>query len=1396
MARPAASLTRSATVAGFLPIDRRAALHSSSVLPDRSTGAVLFADLTGFTRVAETLAAELGPRRGAEELSRHLSRVYETLIARVHEAGGSVVAFHGDALLCWFGDRASPSGSVGGERSTNGNEDAPVAMASLRAVATALRMQEAMPALAEVRTARGTTLAFGLKVGIAAGPVRRFLVGDSSRRLFDVLAGGTVDRAVAAQSRASPGEILVSHEAMDGLPVGVREWRTEPTDAGARHAVLAELRTTIPFTPWSPDSGRIHEADVRAWLPPSVFEHARHGSAFQGEFRSVLPLFVHFEGIEYDADDAAGDQLGQYVGRALDIIEHYGGTLLQIVTGDKGSHALVAFGAPTANDDDAERAGAAALELAAMAPVPHAVSATRVGMSSGRAYAGIYGSPDRCCYSVLGDAVNLAARAMELAAPGSIVTTQPAPAGSSYRTEPIGTRTLKGRTGNVALYELRGGAGTRGRGRAHDGPIVGRDGELRLLEAALDTARHDTRIALIEGEAGIGKSRLVQALLERGKGFRILLGAADPMERRRAYHAWTGVLRGALHIAKDADAASGQEAVVAQLDSIDPDLTRRAPLLAGPLGIAMPDNSLTAQMTGEVRATNTRALFIRILTHVAREQPLIVALEDAHWFDSASWSLLRDVCRAVEPALILCTTRPMDDRIAGAVQEFRKLADDPRTLRISLDALAPEHAVVLAARRLGVERLPAAVARLLQHRAEGHPLFTQELALAMVDAGHLVVRDGACAIADAAERPAFEYPHTVEGVVASRVDRLSPEEQLTAKVASVIGRSFAIRALLDVHPSRPDEAALRGWLEVLTRRGIALPESPGSDASFAFNHAITHQVIYDRLLFAQRQQLHRSVAHWYEEHRQDDLATHYPLLARHWEEAGDPARMLHYLERAGEQAAAGFANDEAIALLSKAQRAVQSSPDLLPGQSAERRLRLARWSRLIADARVGIGEVDAGYRDMQDALRLLGRPEPGPRGMALGFVYHFMIQASHRLFGRSLLERRGDSRSAIESAWVYHSLVHPYFMRGNWLGGLYSNWYMANVAERYRHDTRSAGLLPRALANLGGAWLNIVHVRRVGDWYIETARGHARQSGDLQALGWTYLVEGMVRFFNSRLDEAGTALAQAQRFFADLGDARHWEETTYVLATTAFFRGDFASSARIACAQLESARRRDDVESQLLALNHAALLEVLRANLASALELLAEADALAQGRANLPERVFSGGVRALAHARAGEAAAAAAAIARTAPLIDQVGIANLAIEGFSAIADAVVTLEEQSIPTDAATRRTALRAVKLLSRNAAALSRIHRARARLLEGSLAVLTGRSAHALRQWRRAMTLSQQAHIPYDEARAGLEIARRLPPGDPERGALLDHAAASFRRIGTPWELELSERAQQAG
>ncbi|MBA3531177.1 MAG: adenylate/guanylate cyclase domain-containing protein, partial [Ardenticatenales bacterium] len=351
------------TLAAYLPMDRLHALAAGTILPEYSQGAVLLADISGFTALTEGLTYSLGTHRGAEEIARQLGRVYDALLPVVHRYGGSVIGFAGDAITCYIDQDEGQ-----------------------RAVACALDMQRAMDAFQTVSLPTGTPLSLGLKVGVAVGPVRRFLVGNPQVRLLEVLAGRVLAQMAGAEKQAQRGEVLLEGSRARQLAahIEVTDWRRDGTnDPG--YGVVRALLMDVATTPWPAlDDTRLSDEQLRPWLLPVIYARLRAGQGeFLTELRPVVALFLRFGGIDYEADAAAGAKLDAFARWVQAEAGAYGGILADLVLGDKGSYLHVTFGAPSAHEDDPWRALRVAQVLCRPPAELSFIQSVQIGISRG-----------------------------------------------------------------------------------------------------------------------------------------------------------------------------------------------------------------------------------------------------------------------------------------------------------------------------------------------------------------------------------------------------------------------------------------------------------------------------------------------------------------------------------------------------------------------------------------------------------------------------------------------------------------------------------------------------------------------------------------------------------------------------------------------------------------------------------------------------------------------------------------------------------------------------------------------------------------------------------------------------------------------------------------------------
>jgi predicted ATPase/class 3 adenylate cyclase len=874
-------------------MDRRHALAHGTSLPDRTIGTALFVDISGFTPLTEALVRELGPQRGAEELTRYLNLVYDAVIDELHHFGGSVIAFAGDAITCWLaGDRG------------------------LRATACALAMQAAMQPFGGVVTPAGSTIALAMKAAVAAGPTRRFLVGDPALRVIDALAGETLVRLANAEHLAKRGETVIDGSTLAQIQelVQISEIRTDT--AGQRIAVVTALQTTVTATPWPAlDPAALVEDQVRVWLLPQVYERLHHGLGnFLAELRPTVACFLRFAGIDFDQDEAAGTKLDTYIRWVQSVVARYEGTLIDLNIGDKGSYLYINFGAPLAHEDNADRAAAAALVLRD-GPALDYIAPVQIGISQGRMRAGAYGGANHRTYGVLGDEVNMAARLMMAAKAGQIIVSEAAQRSlsNSFVLEKLPPIRVKGKSEPAVVFALTGTQQVRSAqliAPTYALPMIGRQLELlQVAEKLAQAAQGHGQLVGIVGEAGLGKTRLVAEIvrLAAAQGFTTYGGECESYGLNSSYLVWQPIWRGIYGVESSWPLHKQISTLAEQLRLINPALRARLPLLGAVLNIEIPDNALTQSFDAKLRKTSLEALLVDCLQVIARQTPLFIVLEDCHWLDPLSQDLLETIGNAIAalPVFFVLAYRPLEQARLRSI----RVNQLPHYTEIPLAPLTTaESAQFVSSKLTQLSGADAAVAQTLAERlasqADGNPFYIEELI------NYLHYRAIDFSDGDALNK--VELPDSLQRLVLTLVDQLSESQKITVKVASVIGRVFRAAWLPGIYADLGDWARVRTDLEVLSRLELMLLERTDPELVYFFRQVITQGVTYESLPHAMKAVLHEQIGRFIEERYPETLDQYLDLLAYHYDRSENRPKQAEYLLKAGEAAQAAYANTAAI----------------------------------------------------------------------------------------------------------------------------------------------------------------------------------------------------------------------------------------------------------------------------------------------------------------------------------------------------------------------------------------------------------------------------------------------------------------------------------------------------
>jgi predicted ATPase/class 3 adenylate cyclase len=620
---------------------------------------LVFTDVTGFTALSERLAGR--GKQGAEEITRVISAVFETLLAEAFEQGGDLLKFGGDALMLLFTGE--------GHRR--------------RADEAARRMQRVVKETGEMRTMVGK-VALGMSAGVASGPVHFLLVGDHHREIL--VLGPTVTRILGLESAARSGEILADDFAAD-----------------------ADVHAP------SPPTATAQKIDPSAFLPEPLRSMALKGP-LPAEHRPVAVAFGKLTGTDglLATDPARAAQLfHQTVTMLEELAEIHGVTFLGTDVAADGFKVIFTAGAPLALGDNEDRV----LSLARAAVERRTVGGLRFGIATGPVFAGEIGAHSRRVYTVMGDTVNLAARLGEHALAGEVLTTQRTleRATRAFAVEQRSKITLKGKAKEITPLAV-GETGDRHLHRSHL-PLVGRDQEMAILAEARERVRAGQgSLVEIAGPAGIGKSRLVAELVDSTVDLPVIQVHCEEYGRSVTFGVARRLLRSVLRIdsnASPAEAASRlRELAVGPAKGLQPWL----PLVGGLLGADLEETPQTQAIDPKFRRERIHWAVTELLIRLL-DRPTVVLIEDSHWMDPASVELAAYLLRrTVGLPWLVCITR-------RRAEVGLWLTEDMPGIRLDLTPLTAEAARDLVTRAtMEGPILPDEVAALVG-RAAGNPFF-------------------------------------------------------------------------------------------------------------------------------------------------------------------------------------------------------------------------------------------------------------------------------------------------------------------------------------------------------------------------------------------------------------------------------------------------------------------------------------------------------------------------------------------------------------------------------------------------------------------------------------------------------------------------------------------------
>jgi predicted ATPase/class 3 adenylate cyclase len=657
-----------------------------------------------------------------------------------------------------------------------------------------------------------------------------------------------------------------------------------------------------------------------------------------------------------------------------EIITRFDGHIAQLL----GDGLLVYFGYPHAHEDDAQRAVRTGLGiLAAMEDLHTRLQqekgiqlAVRIGIHTGLVVVGAMGGQGRQEQLALGEVPNVASRLQGLAAPNTLVISEATLrlVQGFFACEALGEQALRGAVQPLQVYRVLQESEARGRLDVAQArgltPLVGRESEVTLLLERWEQAKDGQgQVILLSGEAGIGKSRLVQVLKDHlaNEPHTRWECRSSPYYQNTALYPITDLFQRALQWQPEDTSAEKLGKFERTLSQYRLPVAETVPLFAPLLSLVLPEDRYPPlTLSPQRQRQKTLESLVAILLELAAQQPVLFVLEDLHWTDPTTLELLGLLVEQVPTAALytLLTCRP----------EFQPSWSHRSYLtEITVNRLSRNQIEQIAIQVAGGKKLPAQVLTQIIEKTDGVPLFVEEMTKAILESGYLKDVDGHYELTGASST--FAIPATLQDSLMARLDRLVTAKAV-AQYAAVIGRQFAYDVLSTV--SQLDEATLQRELGRLVEAEIVYQRGVPPQSTYVFKHALIQDAAYESLLKSTRQHYHQRIAQVLAEQFPETAETQPELVAHHYTEAGLTEQAVRYWQQAGEHTRDQSAYVESIAHLRKGLDLLNALPNT--PERMQRELDLHILLALAYHAHKGqeAAELEAAYLRARELCQHLG----------------------------------------------------------------------------------------------------------------------------------------------------------------------------------------------------------------------------------------------------------------------------------------------------------------------------------------------------------------------------------------------------------------------------------------
>lgn len=1132
----------------LLPRFRNRVLGSGKPLPrvERHTAALLFVDITSFTRITQDAI-----RDGSLE-TEELARLVESCLGRIarltEQKGGEVVCFAGDAVWSvWFV-----------------NDTLSARDATLLAAETALDVFQRDRQEAPDPRIR-------LRASIGVGNLAHFELGGHLDEWHPLLSGDAVLDVAGVDAVGAAGRITLSPAAwarISGNCVGA------VLDGG--FVRLERIRSPGPHPGAIAMEDFVPVARIRANVPRTILDRLDMGISISrtSAFRNATALFVSL-GRQAGFSETALKQLQLAIVAAQQAAERFGGCVHQTRTDEKGIVVVLIFGLPPSHHEDhPARAVRAALALEPQfAALGLSIS---MGIASGRIFSSVVKGDYRQQFTLLGSALNIAAKLMALR-DGILVergVLTLAQRHTRFQSRPKRHLILDNTPTPVEVDSVFD-VSTAGQESTaeHEISLIGRESEIKALSGAIDRLRSGIGgVYVIEGAPGIGKTTLVERVVGNAAAMNVhcLVAQADEIEQETPFQVWKGIVE---------DILSDQQVAVATTDfdrAAQSLLGSTVPNPALPNFVPLPapeDGAATAKTGDQFQAMAMRQLVVDLLTRLGSKRPTLLVIEDVHWLDASSWGTLNKLAEAGLPLLVLVTVRPE----APMGEPLGHLRESPGCVYIKLNPLSAADSSLLAAGILGVEALDESVSTIVNGRALGNPLFIEQLTKVLSESGMIGVAGTVARLAvpqtDAHSRLdelllKHGVPPSLEGIILSRLDRLSPELQIAVQAASVVGGASDRPTLEAAVKALGADPMLVPRVEELIRSTVSGLASDSTGSNTDFRHSVLRDVAYNSMSLATRVNVHRAVATAIENSPAGREGRADSVIAYHFKAGAEPRRAIRYFVAAGHKAVRLHTYREAERLLSEA-LALQAALATAEGAQARHYqdpIFMGNAQLALGRACMRLSKYESTRTHTPAGLRQLGITLPGTTGAATAMLlYELVRQAAHRralpfFLGRKMRERE----RLLEAAAGIEDVVEAYFFLGQGIHAVLGAVKMVNLAEIAGYSS-FLGRGYAALATLS----SFVGARGLARRYATRSLASADRD-DATGTAYIFMVVGILYYSLGNWQSSLDLLREGEQICWSIGDTKRWRDFRKTQGQVAGCRGDWHKGLELAASLRDS----------------------------------------------------------------------------------------------------------------------------------------------------------------------------------------------------------------------------------